>query len=73
MIMLDNLRAMSRKRAEFISRPEFAYMNQVSIVQSSGYGKSRMMDQMATMVFTIPFNLRSDKDTSREEKSLCIP
>jgi hypothetical protein len=66
MIMLDNLRDMGRKRAEY------AYMNQVSIVQSSGYGKSRMMDQMATVVFTIPFNLRSDKDTSREE-SLLVP
>jgi hypothetical protein len=72
MIMLDNLRDMGRKRAEYISKPEYAYMNQVSIVQSSGYGKSRMMDQMATVVFTIPFNLRSDKDTSREE-SLLVP
>ena len=41
---------------------EGPYSNVVSIVQSSGTGKSRMVDQLARSVFTIPFNIRSVKD-----------
>lgn len=37
------------------------YRNATSIVQSSGTGKSRAVDEVAKKVFTIPFNLRPDK------------
>lgn len=30
------------------------------ILQSSGTGKSRTVDEMAKLVFTLPFNLRAD-------------
>lgn len=35
-----------------------AYSTTVAIVQSSGTGKSRMVDEQANLVFTIPFCLR---------------
>ena len=38
------------------------YSNVVSIIQSSGTGKSRMVDQLACSVFAIPFNIRSAND-----------
>ena len=34
------------------------YWNYLPIVQSSGTGKSRMVDEMSKLVFTIPFNFR---------------
>lgn len=34
------------------------YANTAAFINSSGTGKSRLVDQMATLVFTIPFNLR---------------
>ncbi|KAF8218993.1 hypothetical protein L208DRAFT_1523899 [Tricholoma matsutake] len=37
---------------------EKAYSNQITIVQSSGTGKSRMVHEQVNLVFTIPFNLR---------------
>ncbi|KAG9026161.1 hypothetical protein FRB95_009332 [Tulasnella sp. JGI-2019a] len=37
-----------------------AYFNQLAIIQSSGTGKSRTLDQVALQVFTIPFNLRDE-------------
>lgn len=41
-----------------------AHSNSVAIVQSSGTGKSRMIDEMAKLVYTIPFNLRAPSETS---------
>jgi hypothetical protein len=41
---------------------EGPYSNVVSIIQSSGTGKSRMVDQLARSVFAIPFNIRSAND-----------
>ena len=35
-----------------------------SIIQSSGMGKSRVVDEMAKRVFTLPFNLRDPEDHS---------
>ncbi|KAF8551255.1 hypothetical protein OG21DRAFT_301501 [Imleria badia] len=46
--MLKNINAMDRS-AE--------YANSVPLIQSSGTGKSRMVDEQAKLVFTIPFNL----------------
>ncbi|KAF8758297.1 hypothetical protein RHS01_03159 [Rhizoctonia solani] len=34
------------------------YMRSISVVQSSGMGKSRMIDEAANLVFTIPANIR---------------
>ncbi|CAE6461227.1 unnamed protein product [Rhizoctonia solani] len=36
------------------------YMKSISVVQSSGMGKSRMVDEATNMIFTIPANLRED-------------
>jgi hypothetical protein len=41
---------------------EHTYSNFIPIVQSSGTGKSRLVDQVAKAIFTIPFNLRSTED-----------
>lgn len=38
------------------------YSNTVSIIQSSGTGKSRMVDQLGHLVFTIPINIRAESD-----------
>ncbi|KAF8329829.1 uncharacterized protein EI90DRAFT_3125086 [Cantharellus anzutake] len=53
-LLLNNILAMSRTQS---------YSSTVSIIQSSGYGKSRMVDQLATLVFTLPFNLRDPLET----------
>ncbi|KAF8329825.1 uncharacterized protein EI90DRAFT_3062127 [Cantharellus anzutake] len=53
-LLLNNILAMSRTQP---------YSSTVSIIQSSGYGKSRMVDQLATLVFTLPFNLRDPLET----------
>ncbi|KAF8124075.1 hypothetical protein EV363DRAFT_1586969 [Boletus edulis] len=55
--MLNNINAMDR------STP---LANSVALIQSSGTGKSRMVDEMAKLVFTIPFNVRlPDERSSR--------
>ncbi|PPQ89314.1 hypothetical protein CVT25_000381 [Psilocybe cyanescens] len=41
---------------------QMPYLNTGAIVQSSGYGKSRTVDQMATLVPTIPINIRDLED-----------
>ncbi|KAL4242998.1 hypothetical protein ABKN59_011056, partial [Abortiporus biennis] len=40
------------------------YSNNVPIVNSSGTGKSRLVHELARIVFTFPFNLRYDDDYS---------
>lgn len=47
------------------------YGNTAAIVQSSGAGKSRMVDEAARLVFTFPFNLRPD--TASQCESQCYP
>ena len=39
-------------------RDHGGYDNFVPIVQSSGIGKSRMVDEAAKYIFTLPFTLR---------------
>ncbi|KAF8590094.1 hypothetical protein K439DRAFT_1657646 [Ramaria rubella] len=39
------------------------YSNSVSIVQSSGTGKSRMVHEQSNLVFTVPFNLGDESDS----------
>lgn len=43
-----------------------AYANMISIIQSSGTGKSRMVDQLATVEFVFPFNLRLQEEVDCE-------
>ena len=40
------------------------YWNVLPIMQSSGMGKSRTVDELAKMVFTIPICLREEQDGS---------
>ncbi|CAE6457996.1 unnamed protein product, partial [Rhizoctonia solani] len=42
---------------------EKPYMKTISVVQSSGMGKSRMVDEAASLLFTIPANLRETLPT----------
>jgi hypothetical protein len=41
-----------------------AYSTYMPIVQSSGMGKSRTTDELAKLVFTIPFNIRDGNETT---------
>ncbi|KAI0260539.1 hypothetical protein BC834DRAFT_1044564 [Gloeopeniophorella convolvens] len=40
-----------------------SYKNIAAVIQSSGYGKSRMVDEHAKIVFTFPIDLRSPAET----------
>jgi nicotinamide riboside kinase len=42
--------------------PTQAYANMMTIIQSSGTGKSRLVDKLAEAVFTLPFNLRNPEE-----------
>jgi hypothetical protein len=42
------------------------YSNYLPIVQSSGTGKSRMVDELAGEIFTIPLNLREPNTSGKE-------
>src|SRR5260370_2359227 len=48
------------------------YSSMLSIIQSSGYGKSRMVNEMANCVFTLPFNLRDPEEIKGVVKSRFI-
>jgi hypothetical protein len=43
-------------------RGDRLYANFVPIIQSSGMGKSRLVDETAKLIFTIPFCFRTDPD-----------
>lgn len=40
------------------------YSNSAAIIQSSGSGKSRMVDKLAELVFTVPFNVRQTAESN---------
>ena len=48
---------------EFVDR---RHMSHTSIIQSSGSGKSRLVDEIAKDIFTIPFNVREARDAACE-------
>ena len=52
---------------EIRSDPLAEYSNSASVIQSSGSGKSRMVDEMASLIFTLPFNLRAARDVYGEQ------
>lgn len=43
-------------------RGEKLYANFVPIIQSSGMGKSKLVDETAKLIFTLPFCVRSESD-----------
>lgn len=55
--MLKSINAMERC---------YTLANCITVVQSSGCGKSRMVDEMAKLVFTIPINVRNPREGRRE-------
>ena len=42
------------------------YLAHTTIIQSSGSGKSRLVDEIAKTIFTIPFNIRDKSEDKRE-------
>lgn len=50
------------------TRAAGAYGNQAVIAQSSGFGKSRLMDEISRLVITIPTNLRLERKRVSVEK-----
>jgi hypothetical protein len=53
-----------------ISEP--VYARYMAIVQSSGMGKSRMMDETAKLIVLIPVNLRPSTDRGKLAKCRSI-
>ncbi|KDQ14213.1 hypothetical protein BOTBODRAFT_175000 [Botryobasidium botryosum FD-172 SS1] len=51
----------------------YDYSNTVAITQSSGAGKSRMVDEQAKFAFTIPFNLRPECDPEYISRDYYFP
>ena len=48
-----------------------SFANSIVLIQSSGCGKSCMVDEMAKLVFTIPINIRNLREQKRE-RSVCV-
>ena len=46
------------------------HANYTSVIQGSGSGKSRMVKQLALVVFSLDFNLRHSVDTKNESMAL---
>ncbi|KAF8987022.1 hypothetical protein BDQ17DRAFT_1490436 [Cyathus striatus] len=59
LLLLRTIKDMCRENAK---SPNSSCRNSVPIIQSSGTGKSRMIDEMASLVFTLPFNLRNPEE-----------
>ncbi|KIL60714.1 hypothetical protein M378DRAFT_26410 [Amanita muscaria Koide BX008] len=49
---------------EMSAGDEGPYKNILAIIQSSGYGKTRMLDEHAKLVFTFPFVVRNPSETT---------
>lgn len=43
------------------------HMNYASIIQSSGSGKSRLVDEVAKQLFTIPLNVRNPMENGMQD------
>lgn len=55
-LLFENIKMM------FSEKPE-NYKHEVSIIQSSGSGKSRMVHELSTLAFTIPLNVRPKEES----------
>ena len=53
-VLLRNINKMTRGKP---------YSNSVLLNQSSGTGKSRLVDEQGKLVFTLPFNIRPQTDS----------
>jgi len=62
-LLLNNINCMSRDKP---------YSNSVTILQSSGTGKSRMVHELSDLVFTLPFNLRPDSENKGQSSFRCF-
>jgi hypothetical protein len=49
--------------SSYLDNEKDPYSRQATIVNSSGTGKSRMVDQLAKKIITVPVCLRSDPST----------
>jgi hypothetical protein len=49
--------------SSYLDKKKSSYSRQAAIVNSSGTGKSRMVDQLAMQIITVPMCLRSDPST----------
>ncbi|KAM6492513.1 hypothetical protein JOM56_012237, partial [Amanita muscaria] len=49
---------------EMWAAAEGPYKNILAVIQSSGHGKTRMLDEHAKIVFTFPFVIRNPKETT---------
>ncbi|KAF9446908.1 hypothetical protein P691DRAFT_783135, partial [Macrolepiota fuliginosa MF-IS2] len=60
-LLKTNLTEMNKVRA---AQPTSRHFNHVSIIQSSGSGKSRLVDEVSKSIFTLPINVRDPKETA---------
>jgi hypothetical protein len=49
--------------SSYLDKKKVPYSRQATIVNSSGTGKSRMVDQLAKKIITVPMCFRPDKST----------
>jgi hypothetical protein len=59
-VLLANLMDRLRKNPEHPTMKP--YNHSIAIIQSSGMGKSRLVDSIATMKFCFPFNIRGPSE-----------
>ncbi|THU87163.1 hypothetical protein K435DRAFT_804533 [Dendrothele bispora CBS 962.96] len=67
-VLLENIKQMHRSKVKLIresrwDQTRYGHLNHVALNQSSGSGKSRMVDELAKLIPTIPINLRASADT----------
>ncbi|PCH39715.1 hypothetical protein WOLCODRAFT_97721 [Wolfiporia cocos MD-104 SS10] len=62
-LLLNEIRTMNSECRPKGQEP-YVYANTLPIIQSSGTGKSRTVDEMAKLIFTIPFCIRQPNDKS---------
>jgi hypothetical protein len=63
-LLIKCITTMNKIRPPDALEEETRFQCFTSIVQSSGMGKSRLVDEAAKQIFTLPFNLRSPEDPS---------
>ncbi|KAF9443662.1 hypothetical protein P691DRAFT_787656, partial [Macrolepiota fuliginosa MF-IS2] len=60
-LLKANLTEMNKVRVtQFLGH----HLNHVSIIQSSGSGKSRLIDEVSKSILTLPINIRDPKETA---------
>ncbi|KAK7444292.1 hypothetical protein VKT23_015303 [Stygiomarasmius scandens] len=65
-LLLQNITKMHARKVELLKlrkdQTDYRHLNQAALIQSSGSGKSRMVDELAKLIPAIPINLRSEAD-----------